>query len=130
MVKMVIRPDPRWRNRAVIRERDDRKARWMWLAVIGMFLATAPIGICTWQQNECLKLSYAVEALRAEHDRLLETERQLKIDRAAGESFSDIESWATRRHGLARPTSEEVMVLRHQLPAQDVIIARGPAHKD
>ena len=99
MVKIVVKPEPHWRNRAVIRERDDRKARWMWLAVVGMFLAAAPIGICTWQQNECLKLSYAVEALRAENDRLLETERKLKIDRAGGESLSDIENWATREIG-------------------------------
>jgi len=106
----------RWVNRAVAREVDRDRARWLWGAFVAMLLAAAPFAAYLLEQNECLRLSYDASALRQRRDELMEQERRLRVQRAARESFPDIESWAVRHRGLIHPSSEQVLVVRRSPP--------------
>jgi hypothetical protein len=106
----------RWVNRAVAREVDRDRARWLWGAFVAMLLAAAPFAVYLLEQNECLRLSYEASALRQRHEALREQERRLRVERAERESFAEIESWAARHRGLIHPSSEQVLVVRRSPP--------------
>jgi cell division protein FtsL len=76
-----------------------------------MVVAVIPAGAYLFHQNECLELSYRVNALAREHQRLLEDERRLRVERARLESLERIERWARREHGLIRPDDDDVLVV-------------------
>jgi cell division protein FtsL len=108
----------RWVNRAVAREVDRDRARWLRGVFVAMLLAAAPFAAYLLEQNECLRLSYEASALRQERERLLEQERRLRMERAARESLAKIEAWAMRQRGLVHPSPEQVVVVRR--PASEV----------
>lgn len=101
----------RWRNRAVLREIDDRRVRRMWRLVLSMVVAAAPMAVYVLQQNESLKLSYEVNALRAERERLLTEERVLSVEKNRLESLARIERWALEECGLVLPDDGIVVVV-------------------
>lgn len=109
----------RWVNRAVAREVDRDRARWLRGAFVAMLLAAAPFAAYLLEQNECLRLSYEASALRQEREQLLERERRLRMERAARESLEKIEAWALRRRGLVHPSPEQVVVVRRPVPGAD-----------
>jgi hypothetical protein len=107
----------RWANRAVAREVDRDRARWLWGVVVAMLLAAAPFAAYLLEQNECLRLSYKASALREQREQLVERERRLRMERAELESLERIEGWAARRKSLVRPAPQQVVVVRRQPPA-------------
>ena len=119
-------PGQGWQNMTPARERDDRRVRWLWRMVIGLVLAFAPGGGYLLQQNECLKLSYAVEGLRIERDELLEEERRLTVERSGLESLAGIRAWAIR-DGLAPAEDRVVVVGEPPLTAPEELVARTPS---
>ena len=106
----------RWVNRAVAREVDRDRARWLRGVFVAMLLAAAPFAAYLLEQNECLRLSYEAGALRQRHEQLLERERRLRMERAARESLEKIEAWAVRQRGLVHPSPEQVVVVRRPAP--------------
>lgn len=116
----------RWVNRAVAREVDRDRARWLWRAFLVMLLAAAPFAAYLLEQNECLKLSYEASALRQRREDLMERERRLLVQRAAQESLTRIEAWAQSRQGLVHPAPQQVLVV-HPSPPQR---SRGRALQD
>jgi hypothetical protein len=107
----------RWSNRAVAREVDHDRARWLWGVCAALLLAAAPFAAYLLEQNESVKLSYEASALRQRLEQLLEQERRLRMQRAALESLERIETWALRRRGLVHPSLEQVIVVHR--PASD-----------
>jgi len=101
----------RWKNRPLVRERDHRRSLWLWMMLAAMVAAVLPSGAYLFQQNRCLEVSYEVGAVGEEHDRLREEERRLRVERAELESLALIERWAVERRGLARPETDEVVVV-------------------
>lgn len=108
----------RWRNQTPERERDVPRTRALWRALLAIIVAIAPAGAYLMQQNECLKLSYAVGEIRAEQRELAEQERRLTGRHAHLESLQAIELWA-RENGLERPLPENVVVLVDPAPGGD-----------
>ncbi len=102
----------RWTNRQVVREVDHQRGRLAWCLLLGIALAVVPSAACLLQQNECLKLTYQIAALRTEQERLLEQQRRLRAEIASRQSLDSIEEWAGR-NGLIRPSSHEAVVVRH-----------------
>lgn len=121
---MVQAPDRRWHNQPLVRERDERRVRGLWLTLLGIVLAIAPIGVHLLQRNECLKLSYAASELRSQQEQLVDLEQRLRFERAALESLSDLEDWAVAEHGLHRPGPEQVVVLGEPARPRDHLVAR------
>jgi len=101
----------RWVNRAVTREVDHDRARWLWGVFVAMLLAAAPFAAYLLEQNECLRLSYQASAARERREELLEQERRLRMERASRESLEKIEAWALQRRGLVHPSPSQVKVV-------------------
>jgi cell division protein FtsL len=100
-----------WRNRPLVREPDPRRAKFMRRMLITLGLALAPAGVFLLQQNECLTLSYKVEAIRSEQESLRKEERDLRVERAELESLTSIEQWAVEKRRLQRPKPENVVIV-------------------
>ena len=120
----------RWRNQALEREPDVQRTRALWRALLALVVAALPAGIYLLQQNECLKLTYAVSELRAQQSELAEEERRLVSRHAGLEALTRVEDWA-ENNGLERPQPGSVRVLRDGVtgPAdgsQTVAVARAP----
>ena len=121
---MTVEPTHRrWTNRTVTREVDHHRARWLWGLLLGFVLASAPSAAYLLQQNECLRMSYEVNRLRTEQERLIELQRRLGMRRDMLESLESIEAWAVRRHGLAHPVPGQVIVVRETTPQRSDLVA-------
>jgi hypothetical protein len=105
------RPPRRWSNRAVTHEIDRQKARRLGKLFAGLILACAPFVVHLLLQNECLRLSVQLAALREEQERLLDEERRLRARRAELAALDRIETWATGRFGMVRATPELTVVV-------------------
>lgn len=120
-----------WRNRPLVRELDPKRARVMRRMVVSLCLALAPAAVFLLQQNECLTLSYQVEALRAEQEALRKEERDLRVERAELESLTAIERWAVATRRLQRPRPENVMIVTlPQSVSPDRLVARAGTRRD
>ena len=108
---MQAKTEKLWRNRPLVRERDERRVRRLWRMLLGIVVAVAPMGFYLIQQNEYLQLTYTTSELRARQQELHELEQALRSQRAALESLSEVERWAKEEHGLCRPDPEQVMIL-------------------
>jgi hypothetical protein len=116
----------RWRNRSIVRERDEHQVRWLWGMLTGIVLALAPAGAYLLCQNDCLKLAYQVNRLELEHEDLLEQARRLDAKRAELESPARIDAWARRDPGLVLPASEQVFIVQQDIDRSEGLMARAP----
>ena len=115
-----------WQNRAVLREIDDRRVRRLWRVVLSMVVAAAPMAVYVLQQNESLKLSYEINALRAEREKLLTEERRLSVEKTRLESLARVERWALEEHGLVLPDGEIVVVISGTETETGELMASAP----
>ena len=120
-----IEGDRRWENRPIEREQDRGGARSLRSVVLGLVIAFSPAAAYLFQQNECLELTYSVDGLRREQDRLAELERRLSLRKADLESLDQIERWALRQHGLAPPATDQVVVLDDSPSRPGHLVADG-----
>ena len=119
--------DRRWKNRPLVRERDDQRLRWLWAMLAGLVLALAPAGAYLVNQNSCLELSYEIEELELQRERLAEIERRLAVRRAEVASMTAIERWAARERGLIRPDAERIVVVPPLSQEDEKLLARSAA---
>jgi len=115
----------RWSNRAIAREVDVHRTRRLWAAFGGVVFAAVPFAVYLLIQNECLKLSYDVNDLRAAHDSLSEQQRRLEVRRATLSALDRVEEWAVLENGMARPDPERVVVVRRGDRSPGDLMARG-----
>lgn len=117
-------PPRRWKNATLVRERDDRRVRWLWGWLLGIVAAFAPIAVYLLQQMEYVQVRYRIEALRAEQDRLSEEERRLRVERATLEALPRVDARATTELGLVHPPRQHVVVIRQRSTGQGSLPAR------
>ena len=101
----------RWRNSALHREVDTDRARWVTRVVLGAILAALPFAAYLLQTMAYVETRYALEDLRVREERLVESERRLRIEKAVQEALPTVETRAGRQLGLARPKPSEVVVV-------------------
>lgn len=116
----------RWRNVPLTRERDARRSRWLWTLLLGAIAAAVPVAMYLLQQMECVQVRYRIEELRSRKDRLEESERRLRIERATLESLPSVETRAERELGLVRPSPERTLVVRSGSPGRGTAAPRAP----
>jgi len=102
----------RWRNSPVVRDLDRTRARWIWTVLIGVVVAATPFAVYVVQIMRYVETGYALEDLRGRQERLLESERRLRIERAVLEALPEVERRAASRLGLVRPSPDRVIVVR------------------
>ena len=115
----------RWQNLPVVRELDRTRARWIWTVLIGLALALAPVAVYVVQTMRYVEAGYALEDLRKHEERLLESERRLRIERAVRESLPEVERKATTRLGLVRPEPDRVIVSRRSATGSEPRTSRS-----
>jgi len=115
----------RWKNRALIRERDEQRARRLWITLALVAAALVPAGFYLYEQNSCLQLSYEIAEIERQREQLAEAERRLEVDRAGVASMQSIERWAARKR-LTRPAPEEIVIVPYETQGADTRLARVP----
>jgi cell division protein FtsL len=111
MARQASEPLRRWRNSALHREVDTDRAKWVFRVVIGAILAALPFAAYLLQTMAYVETQYALEKVRAREERLVESERRLRIEKAVQEALPAVESRAGRQLGLSRPRPSEVVVV-------------------
>ena len=99
-------------NQRLVKERDQARARDLkrvvWICA-GLLI---PILFYVWQQVEYIRTGYQIEQLRAEKNRLMEWNRQMKLERATLLNLSRIETLGRTRLGLIPPDPENTVKFR------------------
>jgi hypothetical protein len=120
----------RWRNRRLERETDSRRARSLWILLLGIVAALMPLALYLVQQMNYIRVSYEIERVREEHQRFAEAERKFRLQRSSLECLERVESRA-RGLGLVQPDPDDVIVvLRTGAPADGNLLARAPDEPD
>jgi cell division protein FtsL len=120
----------RWRNVTVVREGDPRRLRWVVFLFLGVAAAVAPVAAYLIQQMQYVETRYRVEELRGRLQRLEETERRLRIERATLETLPRVEERANDELGLVHPTPRQVVVVRSSSPGRGSASPRSPGRSE
>ena len=97
----------------------------MWATLALLIAAAAPTGLYLHEQNSCLQLSYEIEEVKKQREKLTEGQRRLEVERASVASMTRIERWATQQR-LARPESEQIVVVPHDVAISEPMMAQIP----
>ncbi len=119
-------PARRWRNAPIVRERDSRRARWLWAVFLGLCAAATPIAAYLLQQMEYVQVRYQIEELRDRRARMEEAVKRLRIERATLEAFPRVESRAVEDLGLVHPPPRQVVVVRQVTQGRGRSSPRAP----
>ena len=108
-------------NSRLVKVADPRRRREirMFSAVIALFFLLAMV--YTWQHFRSLEYGYQIEAQKTEHDRLVELNRNLKLEQALLRDPGRIDALA-RQMGLTSPQPGQVV--RLQTEEGDAVMAR------
>jgi len=122
----VATPEHRWRNVTVTRERDPRRSRWLAALFLGIVAALVPVAVYLVEQMAYVQVRYRIEELRGRRERLEETERRLRIERATLESLPSLEAGAETKLGLVHPLPGRVVVAKSQRAGRGGAATRAP----
>lgn len=120
MEALVSASGRRWRNVPLVRERDMRRARFSLGLLLAIVASMTPFAVYLLEQFDYLHVRYKIEELRAQHDRLVEAERRLRIERAGLSALPRVEARAAGMLGLVHPLPEQVLVVRRLKPGSAV----------
>ena len=98
-------------NQRLVKERDQARARDLKRVVWICASLLVPILFYVWQQVEYIRTGYQIEQLRAEKNRLVEWNRQMKLERATLVNLKRIETLSRTRLGLIPPDPENTVKL-------------------
>jgi len=115
-------------NTRLCRERDPGYLRETSALIAGTLVCLTIVLLCAWMQFGAVHAGYRLEELRAQHDKVLEWNRNLRLEQAALLDPMRIDQLARNRLGLAEPPAHELTPLgsAETIPAAPVL-ARAPA---
>ena len=99
-------------NQRLVKERDLARARELRRVVWICVALLLPVLLYVWQEIEYIRFGYQVEQLRAEKSRLVEWNRQLKLERATLLNLKRIEALGRTRLGLVPPDPKNTVKIR------------------
>jgi hypothetical protein len=114
-----------WRNRELVRETDHRRIRNLWMLLLGIVAAAAPLAVYLVEQIQYVHVRYQIESVRKEHQRFLEAERRFRIQRATLECPPRVEARA-KNLGLIHPAPDQVVIVSSEDAAMENLMARAP----
>lgn len=98
-------------NARLVMEMDRGRARELLLALALAAVMLMPLLIYVWQNVEWFRSGYQLEELKARQDRLAETGRQLRLEKASLEDLTRVERVATEEMGLREPPGGTVVLV-------------------
>ena len=107
---------PRWKESPVVREPDSRQTQRSLALLAAVVISVSPFVFYLVEQIRFLGLRYRIDAVRAQHENLVESERRFSTERAELAALPEIELRAVRELNLVRPTPEEILVLSSPTP--------------
>ena len=99
-----------WRNVPLVRDHDARRTRRLAGLLLGMVGAAIPLIFYLLQQIDYVHVRYQIEELRTQHDRLVEAERRLRMERATLQALPSVEARALHDLQLVHALPENVVV--------------------
>jgi cell division protein FtsL len=112
-------------NSKVVRERDPRAGRELWLLLAVVAALVASLVLYAWPSLELRQAAQARARMERERERLIEENRKLKLERATLENPRRVEAIATRELGLVLPPAEKVIVVeKAPPPPPEALLAR------
>lgn len=107
---MKTRPDrPRLQiNARLVKEKDRARAGELRRLLVYGAVVVVPLLVCVWERVEFLRISYRVEELKKDRQDLLETNKELTVERSLLLSPDRIEKLARHQLGLSDPSPEDV----------------------
>lgn len=103
-------------NSQVVRERDPRAGRELWLLLAVVVALVASLVLYAWPSLELRQAGQARARMERERERLLEENRKLRLERSTLENLRRVETIATRDLGLVTPPPENVVVVEKPAP--------------
>jgi cell division protein FtsL len=103
-------------NSRVVRQVDPRSRREIFLLILLVAVLAGGLGLYAWPALEIRRASQASVDLYREKERLLEDNRKLKLEKAALENLSRVETIAETDLGLAAPAPERSVVVEVAKP--------------
>jgi cell division protein FtsL len=121
-----------WLNHRLVLEPDRGRMRELLLAVSMSGVMLVPLLLYVRQSSEWLRAGYRIEELKNQRERLIETHRRLRLEKASLESLARVEQVAVLQLGLAQPPAGTVVLvdtsrIRRVRPATSERIASGGA---
>jgi cell division protein FtsL len=114
-------------NSQVVRERDPRAGRELWLLLAVVAAHVAGLVLYAWPSLELRQTSQARARMERERERLIEENRKLRLERSTLENLRRVETIATRDLGLVAPPPEQVVIVdRPAPPPPEAQLASGP----
>jgi cell division protein FtsL len=98
-------------NSQVVRERDPRAGRELWLLLAVVAALVAGLVLYAWPSLELRQAGQARARMQREKERLIEESRKLRLERSTLENLRRVEAIATRELGLVAPPPESVVVV-------------------
>ena len=103
-------------NSQVVRERDPRAGRELWLLLAVVAALVAGLVLYAWPSLELRQAAQARARMERERERLIEENRKLRLERSTLENLRRVETIATRDLGLVTPPPEKVVVVEKPAP--------------
>jgi cell division protein FtsL len=103
-------------NSQVVRERDPRAGRELWLLLAVVAALVAGLVLYAWPSLELRQAAQARARMEKEKERLIEENRKLRLERSTLENLRRVEAIATRELGLVTPPPERVVVVEQPPP--------------
>lgn len=114
-------------NSRLRRERDPDYFHETGVLVSGTLACLAIILLCAWLQFEFIHTGYRLEETRARYEKVLEWNRNLRLEQAALLDPMRIDVLARSRLGMTEPAAHELTPLGSAPPASSAELARVPA---
>ena len=102
-------------NSQVVRERDPRSSRELWLLLLAVGALVGGLVLYAWPSLQIRQAGLAAQQMTRERERLVEENRKLRLEKASLEDLHRVETIATRQLKLITPPPERVIVT--ELPA-------------
>jgi cell division protein FtsL len=103
-------------NSQVVRERDPRAGRELWLLLAVVAALVAGLVLYAWPSLELRQAAQARARMEKEKEGLIEENRKLRLERSTLENLRRVEAIATRELGLVTPPPERVVVVEQPAP--------------
>ena len=115
-------------NSGIVREVDPRTSRDLMVLLLLAAILVGGLVLYAWPHFQMRQLAMATEQMQREHDRLVEENRKLRLEKASLESLERVEAIAQDHLGLQRPPADRVVVVEEpqKAPADTELASRDP----
>ena len=115
-------------NSRIVREVDPRSLRDLLSALVLVAVLVVGLVLYAWPHLQVRQTSVQTERMNREKEKLIEQNRQLRLERAALQNLRRVETIATRQRGMSSPPPERLIVVERPEPAPDAArVASGDA---